>query len=187
MTVIRKSRPLTARPILSCKRRSVSRISAYKGIWQGDRITKPRSKQKRWQPRLTASRAAFVSYDMNESKEYPYRLYDLTLLQREANGKYGYPAKKTLDIAQALYEKHKVITYPRTSSNYVTEENIPVMGNVLKCLRERAMVSLLTGADRSRCIKAIEPSVIRPRSRIITRSCRLRRSRDAQHGRTEHL
>ena len=91
---------------------------------------------------------------MNESKEYPYRLYDLTLLQREANGKFGYPAKKTLDIAQALYEKHKVITYPRTNSNYVTEENIPVMGNVLdNAQRDLDYGDLANDADRSRVHK----------------------------------
>lgn len=53
-----------------------------------------------------------TKYEAKQTKEYPYRLYDLTLLQREANAKFGYGAKKTLDIAQALYEKHKVISYP---------------------------------------------------------------------------
>lgn len=91
-----------------------------------------------------------ISYEVNESKEYPYRLYDLTLLQREANGRYGFPAKKTLDVAQALYEKHKVITYPRTNSNYVTEENIPVMGKVLTMLQNTPYAQLAEGADRSR-------------------------------------
>lgn len=56
-----------------------------------------------------------TKYDTKQTKEYPFKLYDLTLLQREANAKYGYSAKKTLDVAQALYERHKVISYPRTN------------------------------------------------------------------------
>ena len=55
------------------------------------------------------------------------QLYDLTTLQREANSRFGLSAKRTLQIAQALYEKHKVLTYPRTDSRYLPEDNI---GNV---------------------------------------------------------
>ncbi|NBC68109.1 type IA DNA topoisomerase [Paenibacillus sacheonensis] len=124
----------------------------YKGIWQGDRITK-REEAEKLAAKLNDEPGRILSYDVNESKEYPYRLYDLTLLQREANGRYGYPAKKTLDIAQALYEKHKVITYPRTSSNYVTEENIPVMGSVLQMLKGTSYADLANGADRGRVHK----------------------------------
>lgn len=126
---------------------------SYKGIWQGDRIVE-KEKADALAAKVKGKPGRIVSYEKTESKEYPYRLYDLTLLQREANGRFGYPAKKTLDIAQALYEKHKVITYPRTSSNYVTEENIPVMGNVLNMLKQSsAYGQLANGADRSRVHK----------------------------------
>lgn len=126
---------------------------SYKGLWQGDRITK-REQAEELAAKVAGKQGRIVSYETNESKEYPFRLYDLTLLQREANGKFGYPAKKTLDIAQALYEKHKVITYPRTSSNYVTEENIPVMGNVLNTLKQSPVYGeLANGADRGRVHK----------------------------------
>ncbi|WP_308634300.1 DNA topoisomerase 3 [Paenibacillus silvisoli] len=125
---------------------------SYKGVWQGDRITK-KEQAESLAAKVAGKPAKIVSYTVNESKEYPFRLYDLTLLQREANGRYGYPAKKTLDIAQSLYEKHKVITYPRTSSNYVTEENLPVMGNVLNMLKQTAYGDLANGADRSRVHK----------------------------------
>lgn len=124
----------------------------YKGVWQGDRIPK-REQAEALAAKVKDKPGKIVSYTVNESKEFPYRLYDLTLLQREANGKYGYPAKKTLDISQSLYEKHKVITYPRTSSNYVTEENIPVMGNVLQMLKGTAYADLANNADRSRVHK----------------------------------
>ncbi|QYR19029.1 DNA topoisomerase 3 [Paenibacillus sp. sptzw28] len=126
---------------------------SYKGLWQGERITK-REQADAIAQKVSGKPGRILSYETNESKEFPYRLYDLTLLQREANGKFGYPAKKTLDIAQALYEKHKVITYPRTSSNYVTEENIPVMGNVLNMLKQTpAYGDIANGADRSRVHK----------------------------------
>lgn len=126
---------------------------SYKGLWQGERITK-REQAEALAAKVADKQGRIVSYETNESKEYPFRLYDLTLLQREANGRFGYPAKKTLDIAQALYEKHKVITYPRTSSNYVTEENIPIMGNVLNTLKQSsAYGELASGADRGRVHK----------------------------------
>ncbi|NLI70674.1 MAG: DNA topoisomerase III [Firmicutes bacterium] len=58
-------------------------------------------------------------------RELPPQLYDLNELQRDANKSFGYPAQKTLDIAQKLYEKYKVITYPRTDSRYLQEEMVP--------------------------------------------------------------
>lgn len=57
-----------------------------------------------------------------ESTQKSPQLYDLTSLQREANSRYGFSAKNTLSIAQALYERHKVITYPRTDSRYLPED-----------------------------------------------------------------
>jgi len=51
-------------------------------------------------------------------------LYDLTSLQREANGRFGFSAKNTLGLAQALYEKHKVLTYPRTDSRHLPEDYV---------------------------------------------------------------
>ncbi|WP_338551472.1 DNA topoisomerase 3 [Paenibacillus sp. KS-LC4] len=125
----------------------------YSGIWQGERLT-DKAKAEALAAKTANKPAKVEDYQVAESKEYPFRLYDLTLLQREANGKHGYSAKKTLDIAQALYEKHKVITYPRTNSNYVTEENIPVMGNVLTMLEGTSGYGeLAKGADRSRVHK----------------------------------
>ena len=54
-------------------------------------------------------------------------LFDLTSLQREANGKFGYSAKTTLQIAQSLYERHKALTYPRTDSRNLPEDYVPVV------------------------------------------------------------
>jgi DNA topoisomerase III len=59
------------------------------------------------------------------------QLYDLTTLQREANNRFGFSAKRTLQIAQALYEKHKTITYPRTDSRALPEDYLPTVRSTL--------------------------------------------------------
>lgn len=59
------------------------------------------------------------------------RLYDLTTLQREANNRFGLSARRTLQIAQALYERHKMITYPRTDSRALPEDYIPTVRQTL--------------------------------------------------------
>jgi len=61
-------------------------------------------------------------------------LFDLTSLQREANSKFGFPARMTLSIAQALYEKHKALTYPRTDSRYLPEDYVSTVVGILKNL-----------------------------------------------------
>lgn len=63
--------------------------------------------------------------------ENPPPLYDLTALQREANARHGLPARATLAAAQALYERHKAITYPRTDSKYLPEDYPPVVAKTL--------------------------------------------------------
>jgi len=59
-------------------------------------------------------------------------LYDLTTLQREANGRFGFSAKRTLQLAQRLYEHHKVLTYPRTDSRYLPEDTLPAVKAAFK-------------------------------------------------------
>lgn len=120
----------------------------YKGMWQGDRLTDG-EKAEALAAKVKGKPGRIESYEVKETKEYPNKLYDLTLLQREANGKYAFSAKKTLDIAQALYEKHKVISYPRTNSNYVTEQNIPEMHKTLSALQGTTYDEWVKGANRS--------------------------------------
>lgn len=121
---------------------------SYKGLWQGDRMT-DKAKADALAAKVKGKPGRIASYEVKETKEYPFKLYDLTLLQREANGKYGFSAKKTLDIAQALYEKHKVISYPRTNSNYVTEQNIPEMHKTLSALQGTSYDEWVQGANRN--------------------------------------
>ncbi|MBW8781533.1 MAG: DNA topoisomerase 3 [Verrucomicrobia bacterium] len=74
---------------------------------------------------------AGVREEKKASNQASPRLYDLTTLQREANGRFGLPARRTLQIAQALYERHKVITYPRTDSRALPEDYIPTCRQTL--------------------------------------------------------
>lgn len=121
---------------------------SYKGIWQGERMTDP-AKAEQLARKVKGKPARIASYEVKDTKEYPFKLYDLTLLQREANSRYGFSAKKTLDLAQALYEKHKVISYPRTNSNYVTEQNIPEMHKTLNALQGTSYDEWVKGANSS--------------------------------------
>jgi DNA topoisomerase-3 len=83
----------------------------------------------------------------------PPLLYDLTSLQREANGR-GLSAKRTLQIAQQLYERFKVVTYPRTDSRYLPEDYIPTVK------------STLSKIENQHARKALESGWVRPSKRI---------------------
>ncbi len=67
-------------------------------------------------------KTALVEDSVKESTQAAPQLYDLTALQREANSRFGFSAKNTLSIAQALYERHKLLTYPRTDSRYLPQD-----------------------------------------------------------------
>lgn len=68
-------------------------------------------------------------------KESERGLYDLTLLQRDANRLYNFSPKQTLDLAQSLYERHKVLTYPRTDSMFISTDIVPTLSDRLKAVR----------------------------------------------------
>ncbi len=76
-----------------------------------------------------------TSVSHEQKKEQPPKLYDLTTLQREANRLFGFTAKQTLDYAQTLYEK-KLLTYPRTDSQYLTDDMLPVAESLVSGLWE---------------------------------------------------
>lgn len=70
--------------------------------------------------------------DKTAKKTYAPGLYDLTELQRDANRRFGFSAKETLNIMQRLYENHKVLTYPRTDSRYIGSDVVPTLKERLK-------------------------------------------------------
>lgn len=74
---------------------------------------------------------ASVTEDSKPTSQAAPALYDLTTLQREGNSRFGFSAQNTLSIAQALYEKHKVLTYPRTDSRHLPEDYIDASKTIL--------------------------------------------------------
>ncbi len=86
------------------------------------------------------------------------QLYDLTSLQREANSRFGFSAKNTLGIAQALYERHKVLTYPRTDSKHLPEDYIATVKTTLK-----SQVDWNLGKF---AVEALNKNYVRPNGRI---------------------
>lgn len=76
---------------------------------------------------LTNSDLTITKVDKKKKKTYAPLLYDLTELQRDCNRRFGYSAKETLNIMQRLYENHKVLTYPRTDSRYLTTDIVPTL------------------------------------------------------------
>lgn len=91
-----------------------------------------------------ASSAVCVLVSREKKTVTPPKLFDLTTLQREANKLYGYTAKQTLDLAQALYEK-RLLTYPRTDSSYLTEDMSETAASVATLLA--AKLPFMKGAD----------------------------------------
>jgi len=89
--------------------------------------------------------------DTSERKERAPLLYDLTSLQREANSRFGFSARRTLGAAQRLYEEHKALTYPRTSSRYLPSDMIPEIKPIAALVGERkeyaAGAKYVTGLD----------------------------------------
>ncbi|MFV0395256.1 MAG: DNA topoisomerase III [Coprobacillaceae bacterium] len=94
-------------------------------------------------------------------KTYAPQLYDLTELQRDANKLYNYSAKDTLSIMQGLYEYHKVLTYPRTDSRYLTDDIVPT-------LKERLEASL--GGYYDNAIHQILKKPIQKKSHFVNNS-----------------
>lgn len=94
-------------------------------------------------------------------KTYAPLLYDLTELQRDANKIYGYSAKETLSIMQNLYEYHKVLTYPRTDSRYLTDD-------IVETLKDRLNASL--GGDYDLIIQKILKKPIQKKSHFVNNS-----------------
>jgi DNA topoisomerase-3 len=74
---------------------------------------------------VTGQGGEITKLEKSEQREQPQLLYDLTSLQRHANSLYGFSARRTLAAAQRLYEEHKALTYPRTSSRFLTGDMIP--------------------------------------------------------------
>ncbi|MEM7387560.1 MAG: DNA topoisomerase, partial [Verrucomicrobiota bacterium] len=100
------------------------------------------------------------------TKQAPPQLYDLTTLQREASSRFGYSARRTLQIAQALYDRHKLLTYPRTDSKCLPEDYISTVKGNLKDF-SNANVSGSFARELVDCsAKVIKNEWIKPNKRV---------------------
>jgi len=110
-------------------------------------------------------KAATVTEESKPTTQASPLLFDLTSLQREANGKFGFSAKTTLALAQSLYERHKALTYPRTDSRALPEDYLPVARNTFGMLATSGMRHLAPYAQQ-----ALDDNYVRPSKRIFDNS-----------------
>ncbi len=104
-------------------------------------------------------KAGTVTEESKPSTSTAPALFDLTSLQREANARFGFSAKNTLGLAQALYEKHKVLTYPRTDSKHLPEDYLGTVKQTLESLGENNNYYPL-------CAQILNNSWVKPNKRI---------------------
>ncbi len=142
---------------------------SYRGRWFDENFSKNQDEDARAERIWNRERAAEIELkcagkigQIKEEKKPTTQasplLYDLTTLQREANGRFGLSARRTLQLAQALYEKHKVLTYPRTDSRYLPEDNLSQV--------RRVMGSFKDGALATHAEKALRNDWVKPTKRV---------------------
>ncbi len=143
----------------------------YAGRWFDERFTKEKNgdadlrAERIWEAaKAEALRArcqgqpGIVTEESKPATQLSPLLYDLTSLQREANGRFGFSAKTTLQLAQALYEKHKVLTYPRTDSRALPEDYQATVKTTLEALGPSAYGAFAR--------QILEQGWVRPNKRI---------------------
>jgi len=113
-------------------------------------------------------KSGIVTEESKPSTSLSPLLYDLTSLQRDANSRFGFSAKNTLGVAQALYERHKVLTYPRTDSRALPEDYIGTVKNTLEMLSGRTPGSGTAFVTRYTTFASniLENDWVRPNKRI---------------------
>jgi DNA topoisomerase III len=110
-------------------------------------------------------KAASVTEESKPTTQASGLLYDLTSLQREANGRFGFSAKTTLQLAQSLYERHKALTYPRTDSRALPEDYLGTVKQTFEMLADSGMKHLAPHA-----LTALNNGYIKPSKRIFDNS-----------------
>lgn len=110
----------------------------YDGLYRdGLRLTSAEEAQ-RVVDAVQGSHGDITKLERKQVEEKPPHLYDLTTLQREASGHFGFSAARTLEIAQSLYERHKLITYPRTDSRWLPDDQGAALPTLLSKLSAQA-------------------------------------------------
>jgi DNA topoisomerase-3 len=166
-----KIRAFTSRPYWEVHARFEARAGEYPGRWFDPDFKKKDEDAERKPERLWDAAAAakivtacrgkkgVATEESKPATQLSPLLFDLTSLQREANGRFGFPARMTLSLAQALYEKHKVLTYPRTDSRALPEDYLPTVKDTLKELGE-------TDTFGSFARQVLKQGWVRPNKRI---------------------
>jgi DNA topoisomerase-3 len=137
-------RAFTPRGYWEVEARFAAKAGEYPGRWFDPKFKKDddgeRKPERLWSAQEAEAivhachgKSGIASEETRPSTQLSPLLYDLTSLQREANARFGFPARMTLSLAQALYERHKVLTYPRTDSRALPED---YLGTVKKTLEE---------------------------------------------------
>jgi DNA topoisomerase-3 len=137
-------RAFTSRGYWEVEARFAAKAGEYPGRWFDPKFKKDddgeRKPERLWSAQEAEAivhachgKSGIASEETRPSTQLSPLLYDLTSLQREANARFGFPARMTLSLAQALYERHKVLTYPRTDSRALPED---YLGTVKKTLEE---------------------------------------------------
>jgi DNA topoisomerase-3 len=108
---------------------------------------------------------AVVTDESKPSTQASPLLYDLTTLQREANSRFGFSAKTTLSLAQALYEKHKVLTYPRTDSRALPEDYLQTVKQTFGMLAEEDLPGPLRELS-AHAAKGLKEGYVKPTKRV---------------------
>ena len=111
------------------------------------------------------SQPALVTDEAKPSTQASPLLYDLTTLQREANSRFGFSAKTTLSLAQALYEKHKVLTYPRTDSRALPEDYLATVKETFTMLAKEDLPGPLRELS-AHAKKGLKEGYIKPTKRV---------------------
>ncbi len=108
---------------------------------------------------------ALVTDEAKPSTQASPLLYDLTTLQREANSRFGFSAKTTLSLAQALYEKHKVLTYPRTDSRALPEDYLATVKDTFTMLAREDLPGPLRELS-AHAKKGLKEGYVKPTKRV---------------------
>ena len=142
-----KIRAFTPRDYWEVHARFQASAGEYAGRWFDPAFKKEEDAERRaeriWHAdqagavvRACRGKSGIASEETKPSTQLSPLLFDLTSLQREANARFGFPARMTLSLAQALYERHKVLTYPRTDSRALPEDYLPTVKDTCKILGE---------------------------------------------------
>lgn len=110
-------------------------LSGFHATWRdetGNASIFDRSKAEALLQQLQGKPAVLTKIERTRKQTPPPAAYDLTELQRDANKKYAYSAKETLSLMQSLYERHKLLTYPRTDSRYISDDVVPTLPERLR-------------------------------------------------------